>query len=173
LDEADTAPKDLSWAVSQSCSLAWDSSIQIPDQQSLPLVVPPQPSASMPCLHDRLSDSRQLSQVHDSRRLDVFRDQFAPHFPFITIPDCISPEELRIQKPWLYRTILMVAAQEERTRQQELGKQIVSEMACAMLLRGEKSLDLLQSLTVCNLWLVTNLGHCCGDSREKEVTDIG
>jgi hypothetical protein len=51
----------------------------------------------------------------------------------------------------------MLAAQEERTRQQEMGKQIVSEIASAMLLKGEKSLDMLQSLCICNLWLVINL----------------
>lgn len=51
----------------------------------------------------------------------------------------------------------MLAAQEERTRQQEMGNQIVSEIASAMLLQGEKSLDMLQSLCICNLWLVIDL----------------
>jgi hypothetical protein len=51
----------------------------------------------------------------------------------------------------------MLAAQDERTRQQEMGNQIVSEIASAMLLQGGKSLDMLQSLCICNLWLVFNL----------------
>lgn len=51
----------------------------------------------------------------------------------------------------------MLAAQEERPRQQEMGNKIVSEIASAMLLQGEKSLDMLQSLCICNLWLVINL----------------
>jgi hypothetical protein len=110
--------------------------------------------------------------VHDARRLlNVYQEQFAPHFPFISIPDCVSAEDLHRQKPWLYKTILMVAAQEERTRQQELGKQIVSDITCAMLLRGEKTLDMLQSLIVCNLWSVTKFDLLLL-WRWKETADI-
>jgi len=76
------------------------------------------------------------------------------------MPDGISADELRSQKPWLYRTVLMIAAQEERLQQQELGKQIVSDIASAMLLRGEKSLDMLQSLCICNLWSVFSSAIC-------------
>lgn len=172
-DEPVTTPDGLSWAQDGHSRVAWASSIQIPDQQSHNLVAPPQPSASLSHLiHDSRSDSRHLSKMHDSRRLlNVYREQFAPHFPFITIPDCVSAEDLHSQKPWLHRTILMLAAQEERIRQQELGKQIVSDMACAMLLRGEKSLDMLQSLIICNLWSVPKLA-LLQRSGLKEATDI-
>ncbi len=159
-NEATPTPDGLSWAEArQNCRSAWESSIQLPDQQRPHLVVSQQPLASFSHHgHDSRSETHHLNPIHDSRHLlNVFREQFHTHFPFITIPDCVSPEDLRLQKPWLYRAILMVAAQEERTRQQELGKQIVSDMACAMLLQGEKSLDMLQSLLVCNLWSVAKL----------------
>jgi hypothetical protein len=64
----------------------------------------------------------------------------------------------------------MIAAQEERTRQQEMGKQIVSEIASAMLFQGEKSLDMLQSLCICNLWLVFSL--CPFVMTEGRITDF-
>jgi hypothetical protein len=153
-----TTPKGLSWAeAGQSCRSAWGFDQRNP---SLSVDVPSQLFGSIPnLLHDSRSNSRHLLQVYDSKRLlNVYREQFAPHFPFINIPDGVSTEDLCNQKPWLFRSIMMVAAQEERTRQQEMGKQIVSEMALAMLLRGEKSLDMLQSLCVCNLWSVINLG---------------
>lgn len=156
-DVVATTPKGLSWVeAGESCRSAWGFDQRNP---SLPVAVPPQPLGSVSnLLHDSRSDSRHLLQAHDSRRLlNVYREQFAPHFPFINIPDDVSAEDLRNQKPWLYRSIMMVAAQEERTRQQEMGKQIVSEMALEILLRGEKSLDMLQSLCVCNLWSVINL----------------
>ncbi|KAE9380143.1 hypothetical protein N431DRAFT_459105 [Stipitochalara longipes BDJ] len=146
---------DLSWVgVSRSCSSAWQQESVKYNPQIPNLAVSQQSSESISnLLHNSHSDFRNLSLIHDSRRLlNVYREQFAPHFPFIHIPDGISAEELRGQKPWLYRAVLMVAAQEERLRQQELGKQIVSDIASAMLLRGEKSLDMLQSLCVCNLW---------------------
>lgn len=157
LDEVASKQSDLSWAgVSQSCRSAWQQEAIRFDDHRPPVAAPQQPSESIShLLHDNRSDSRHLSLVNDSRRLlNVYREQFAPHFPFIHIPDGLSAEDLRSQKPWLYRTVLMVAAQEERLRQQELGKQIVSDIASAILLRGEKSLDMLQSLCVCNLWLV-------------------
>ncbi|PMD35134.1 hypothetical protein L207DRAFT_466175 [Hyaloscypha variabilis F] len=146
---------DLSWSgVNKSCRSAWQQEA-VKFNPGIPNVAgPPQCVGSISSLlHDGRSDFRNQSQLHDSRKLlNVYQEQFAPHFPFIQIPDGISVDELRSQKPWLCRTILMVAAQEERLVQQELGKQIVSEMASAILLRGEKSLDMLQSLCICNLW---------------------
>jgi hypothetical protein len=153
LDDTGSKLNDLSWAgVSQSCRSAWQQQAGSLEQPTA-AIPPPAPESVSHLLHDNRSDSRHLVQVHDSRRLlNVYREQFAPHFPFIHIPDGVSAEDLRSQKPWLYRTVLMVAAQEERLRQQELGKQIVSDIVSAMLLRGEKSLDMLQSLCICNLW---------------------
>lgn len=48
----------------------------------------------------------------------------------------------------------MVASQGDRPRQLEMAKQIATDVAAAMLLRGEKSLDMLQSLILYNAWLV-------------------
>jgi hypothetical protein len=173
-DEATAKQSDLSWAgVSQSCRSAWQLEAVRLEQQLSAVAAPPQPSDSIShLLHDNHSDSRNAVQAHDPRcLLNVYREQFAPHFPFIGIPDGVSAEDLRSSKPWLYRTVLMVAAQEERLRQQELGKQIVSDIASAMLLRGEKSLDMLQSLCVCNLWLVVNLGEFLWRCEDKS-TDL-
>jgi hypothetical protein len=76
------------------------------------------------------------------------------HETYYQLSHCSLPQ----RNFWLIPSrVLMLAAQEERTRQQEMGKQIVSEIASAMLLQGEKSLDMLQSLCICNLWLVINL----------------
>lgn len=102
-----TKPTDLSWAaVSQSCRTAWQGAACELEPQRDPLPTVPQSSESVfPLLHDVRSDSRNLVQVNDSRRLlNVYREQFAPHFPFIHIPESTSAEELRSQKPWLYRT---------------------------------------------------------------------
>jgi hypothetical protein len=173
-DEAAAKQNNLSWAsVSQSCRSAWQQEAAKLREQRATLAAPPESSDSTShLLRDGCSDSRHLLQLHNSRHLlDVYRQQFAPHFPFIHIPDSVSAEDLRCQKPWLYRTVLMVAAQEERLRQQELGKQIVSDIASAMLLRGEKSLDMLQSLCICNLWSVINLGTFLW-RVEEEVTHL-
>jgi hypothetical protein len=174
LYEATAKQNDLSWAgVSQSCRSAWQLEAVRLEQQQSAVAAPPQSSVSIShLLHHNHSDSLNAVHVHDPRRLlNVYRERFAPRFPFFHIPDGVSAEDLRSSKPWLYRTVLMVAVQEERLHQQELGKQIVSDISSAMLLRGEKSLDMLQSLCVCNLWLVVNLGEFLWRCEDKS-TDL-
>jgi len=95
-----------------------------------------------------LLKSQQQSYIFEvpdpDRTLKLYRERFAPHFPFIIIPDDISPQDLRVQKPWLYRTIMMVGSPEDLPRQVDMGNQIVSQVSTGMLIRGEKSLDMLQ-----------------------------
>ena len=100
-------PIDLSWAaVSQSCRTAWQGAACELEPQHDPLPTVPQSSESiLHLLHDGRSDSHNIVPVNDPRRLlNVYQEQFAPHFPFIHIPESTSAEELRSQKPWLYRT---------------------------------------------------------------------
>lgn len=155
-DETASRLTDLSWAgISLSCRSAWHGAAHHLEPQNS--IDPLSPQASEPISHllnGSHLDSCDAVELPESRRLlDIYREQFAPHFPFIHISDRISACELRHERPWLYRSVLMIAAQEERLRQQELGKQIVSDIALTMLLRGDKSLDMLQALCVCNLWL--------------------
>jgi hypothetical protein len=106
-ENAASKPTDLSWAaVSQSCRTAWqDAACELEPQRDPLPTVPPSSESILHLLHDGRSDSRNFVQVNDSRRLlNVYREQFAPHFPFIHIPESTSAEELRRQKPWLYRT---------------------------------------------------------------------
>jgi hypothetical protein len=106
-ENAAIKPTDLSWAaVSQSCRTAWQGAACELEPQRDPLPTVPQSSEpQMHLLHDGQSDSRYLVPVNDPRRLlNVYREQFAPHFPFIHIPESTSAEELSSQKPWLYRT---------------------------------------------------------------------
>ncbi len=48
----------------------------------------------------------------------------------------------------------MVASYKNRASQIEVSKDIVRDITSAMLLRGEKSLDMLQALIVYNAWSV-------------------
>jgi len=84
----------------------------------------------------------------------VFREQFAIHCPYTIIPPGVSAQDFSESQPWLYKTILMIASFGDRNRQLEMGKKIGQEISEAMLLRGEKSLDMLQCLLVYNSWYV-------------------
>lgn len=89
--------------------------------------------------------------------LDRFKNFFVKHFPFVTIPVDMSSEKLRQEKPYLYRTIMMVAAHDEPVRQLEMGKEILLGFSTILLLKAEKSLDLLQAMLVYNAWFVSML----------------
>ncbi|KAL2069099.1 hypothetical protein VTL71DRAFT_15437 [Oculimacula yallundae] len=84
--------------------------------------------------------------------LHLFREDFLPRFPFIVIPNGMSADTLRSQKPWLYKAVMTAAFQQDRVMQIEMSKQFLMDISAAMLLRGEKSLDMLQGLIVYNAW---------------------
>jgi hypothetical protein len=98
--------------------------------------------------------SQWLQPQESNRLLNVFREQFSPRFPFAIIPPNISADELRIQKPWLLKTVIMVASQGDRARQIEMVRRMNMEIAEAMLVRGERSLDMLEGLILFNSWYV-------------------
>lgn len=89
--------------------------------------------------------------------LRIFRDQFAIHIPYVIISPDDTCQELQSNRPWVFRTVLMLAGQDERSRQIEQGMQLARDILEAMLIRGEKSLDMLQALLVYNTWCVTTI----------------
>jgi hypothetical protein len=107
----------------------------------------PQPSLSfVPLNHNILHDEDDL--------LRAFKEQFAVRFPFILLPPHATSSELRTQKPFLHRAIMMVASQGKRMQQIEMAKEISMDIAAALILRGERSLDMLQALVTYNAWFV-------------------
>lgn len=47
---------------------------------------------------------------------------------------------------------MIVASQQKRLQQTEMAKQICMDIAEALVLRGERSLDMLQAVIVYNTW---------------------
>lgn len=86
------------------------------------------------------------------RLLKVYRKCYELDFPFIKIPPNVTAQELKASKPWLASAISMVASHENRAQQMAMAKQIIMEVASALLLRSEKSLDMLEGLIVYNVW---------------------
>ncbi|KAE9364158.1 hypothetical protein N431DRAFT_549798 [Stipitochalara longipes BDJ] len=84
--------------------------------------------------------------------LDMFRRYMAPQFPFVLIPLDMTAAALRQKKPFLYLVIMMVSFQGEASRQLALGVRVKEHLSHAMIMRSEKSLDLLQGLLVSMGW---------------------
>jgi hypothetical protein len=62
----------------------------------------------------------------------------------------MTADQLQDQKPWLHKTVSMIASHEDRVHQIEIAKEIVLGISSAMLIRGDKNLDMLQSLILYN-----------------------
>ncbi|TVY27504.1 Transcriptional regulator [Lachnellula hyalina] len=114
----------------------------IPNMPSRPA---PQPSTGyVPLIYNTIQDEEDL--------LRVYKEQFAIRFPFIILPPHTTSSELRAQKPFLHRAIMLVASNRKRMQQIEMAKQLSMDIAGALILKGDRSLDMLQSLVTYNAW---------------------
>lgn len=87
-----------------------------------------------------LGDAREL--------LETFRRSFMTSFPFVVLPADTTAESLRREKPFLFLSILAVAAFRNSALQLSLGKEIQRQIATRIIMRNEKNLDILQGLVI-------------------------
>ncbi|KAF2687514.1 hypothetical protein K458DRAFT_415743 [Lentithecium fluviatile CBS 122367] len=94
-----------------------------------------------------------LPNSHEaSSLLSLFCTEMAPLFPFVSIPRNVTSDQLRTEKPILFTSIMMVASQNNVHRQSNLAQVVRYELSQAVLVRGEKSLALLQSILIYLAW---------------------
>jgi hypothetical protein len=84
--------------------------------------------------------------------LNIYREKFTPHFPFVVVPQNVTPLELRQSKPFLYRVIMTVACQRSSSHQQTLSELVKNYYIQKILVNGEQNFDLLQGLLVFLGW---------------------
>lgn len=94
------------------------------------------------------------SEQEGNAFIDIFRTRMVPLFPFIVIPDSMTAEQLRHEKPFLYLNISMVACQNS-PRQREISGIVKEYVAEHIVMRGEHSMDLLQGLLVHLAWFIS------------------
>ncbi|KAE9365265.1 hypothetical protein N431DRAFT_549513 [Stipitochalara longipes BDJ] len=81
-----------------------------------------------------------------------FRTSMAPQFPFVVIPQEATSESLRNERPMLWKAIVTAASCLNPSRQEVMGWEIMEELTTRLLLKAEKSLDLLQALLIHIAW---------------------
>lgn len=90
---------------------------------------------------------REAAQV-----LNVYSTLYVPNFPFVPIPPRQSLEELYTATPFLFRTIMLVAAPQSASTQRAGEKWFRRSIAEQVVVLGEKRLELLQSLLLFIAW---------------------
>jgi hypothetical protein len=84
--------------------------------------------------------------------LSIFHDRLAVQIPFMVIPREMTAEELRTKRPLVYMGIMMAASYKDTATQGGLGKRILQYIAEHVIMKGEKSMDLLQGLLIYIFW---------------------
>lgn len=78
-------------------------------------------------------------------------------YPFVVIPPGPGSDQVRQQRPFLWKAIMMEACRLDGPRQIALGNQLLKDISQAAYTKPQKSLDLLQALQILISWFHYNL----------------
>ncbi|CAK7566229.1 MAG: hypothetical protein SEPTF4163_004167 [Sporothrix epigloea] len=88
----------------------------------------------------------------DDVLLSKFREHMHPLLPVVVLPANISAAQLAAAQPFVFLAVKTVASVENYRSMQGLMYQVISHVADYMLMRAERSLDLLQGLLIILAW---------------------
>lgn len=108
-------------------------------------VAPEHVGDRMPSLDPPVEDEAE-------RLLTEYREYMEPLFPFVVIPRAMSSDQLRKEKPFVWKAVVMQALYTDPSRQVPLGNELLNEIVTACFLKPRKCLDLLQALEVLIAW---------------------
>ncbi|KAL3425507.1 tRNA processing endoribonuclease [Phlyctema vagabunda] len=83
--------------------------------------------------------------------LTLYRCYMTDQFPFVVIPMGVTAEDLSRTRPFVLRVILMVANVRDMQKA-HMEEEIMEYLADHMIMKAEKSLDLLQGLLILIAW---------------------
>ncbi|KAI0855821.1 hypothetical protein F4860DRAFT_495207 [Xylaria cubensis] len=81
-----------------------------------------------------------------------YTDRMATHLPAVVFPPGTTAADIRRTQPILYLAIMSVASSETPNLQRLLVKELMQIFADKLIIQGEKSLELVQSIMVSVVW---------------------
>ncbi|KAK7430087.1 hypothetical protein QQZ08_003478 [Neonectria magnoliae] len=149
-----TSPSPKGEELSELCTNAdkWNFSHLFADKPGAapaPVDVQPPPSASAT---PRPWDSWWPTPQEAEMLLNNYRTVHAELFPFVVVSDTVTSLELRQDRPFVWKAVMMVGCFLDGARQQKLGKELLGEIGQAAVVDGSKNLDLLQGLQMLVSW---------------------
>ena len=84
--------------------------------------------------------------------LEVFQRKMAANFPFVIIPSKVDAALLRTRKPTLFGAVVVAASFEDIKQQTFYGENLLRHFTEELLIKGEKTLELLQALLIYISW---------------------
>lgn len=83
--------------------------------------------------------------------MKAYDDKMGGAFPFVVIPQQ-TVQSLRRTRPYLLKAVITAAAHKDRELQRRRAVDFITSLSKAILIDGEKSLDVLQALLVHLAW---------------------
>lgn len=84
--------------------------------------------------------------------LDRYNYQMAPHLPGVVFPPHLTVDELRKTRPVLFLAVMAAASSGLPELQRVAFKELFQTFADRILISGEKSIELVQALTLAVMW---------------------
>lgn len=86
------------------------------------------------------------------RLLAEYREHMEPIFPFVVIPRHMNSEQLRRERPYLWKAAMMQTLCLDASRQLPLGNELLNDIVTSCFLQPKRSFDLLQGLEILVAW---------------------
>ncbi|KAM0435910.1 hypothetical protein ACHAPT_002802 [Fusarium lateritium] len=109
--------------------------------------------------------------THDeaTKRLEVYRRDYVPQFPFVPMPDCLASHEFYAESRFLFWTILAVVSPLKEKVQMDFKAWFRKYLAEHLVINQERSLDILQGILVYLAW---NDFHFYGDLQVTSIIQL-
>ena len=117
-------------------------------QKSIDSILPNDPIGGAP---DRGLSCQPDDQEAETLLLE-FKTNMTEQFPFVIITPDNTSQSLQQERPLLWKAIMVAASHEKSDRQLALGSKLMEDLTTRLLLKVERSLDLLQALLVFIAW---------------------
>ncbi|OHE90960.1 hypothetical protein CORC01_13737 [Colletotrichum orchidophilum] len=105
----------------------------------------------------------------DENLLKIYRTKLAPCFPFVLVPDDVSATILGATRPFLMAAIRMVSSYRSMKSMRGQMYRLLNHVADHMLLRSERSFDLLLGLVVMLGWFHQ---HCIAHAQLNQLVSL-
>ncbi|KAI9147990.1 Transcription factor himD [Paramyrothecium foliicola] len=105
----------------------------------------------------------------DENLLQIYREKLAGAYPFVVFPKETTPKDLQATRPFLLSCIRMVASFRSMRSMQGQMYRLIAHISECMLLRSERSLDLLSGIGVILGW---HHYHCFVHAQMHNLTSL-
>ena len=93
-----------------------------------------------------------VSWASAERAVNEFRLDYMPKFPFVVIKPGETARQMRRERPFLFRVVVLVTARISLEKQRILKDSVTVSLGQHLLVNEERCLDLLQGLLVFIAW---------------------